>query len=71
MEEEFNSMYSAVYAAIMDTQCKDPIDAVMALCAVMCDILVQIDMDNTENVCESVSKTLELARQAYAEQEIH
>lgn len=71
MEEQFTKVHNALYEALMNTPCKDPVDAVMALCGIMCDILVQLKMDNTERVCDSVSKTLEIARKAYAEQEIH
>jgi len=71
MEKDFTRVQNAVYEVLMNTPCKNPLDAVMALCGIMCDILVQIKMDNNEFVCDSVIKTLDLTRKAYSEQEIH
>jgi energy-converting hydrogenase A subunit M len=69
--DTFKQMQDAIYASVANTPCDDPMDAVMALCCVMCDILVQIKMDDNQQVCGAVMKSLEMAREAYNSQEIH
>jgi hypothetical protein len=71
MEEDFTKAQDALYDALMNTPCKDPMDAVMALCCVMCDILVQIKMDDDHQVCNAVLVTLNSAREAYKLHEVH
>ena len=69
--DTFKQMQDAIYASVANTPCEDPMDAVMALCCVMCDILVQIKMDDNRQVCGAVMNSLEMAREAYKSQEIH
>lgn len=69
--DSFKEMQDAIYASLMNTKCEDPMDAVMALCCVMCDILVQISMDDNKSVCSAVINTLDMAREAYKSQEVH
>jgi len=71
MMDDFKEMQDAIYASIANTPCDDPMDAVMALCCVMCDLLVQIKMDDDKFVCFSVINSLNLARETYKSQEIH
>jgi hypothetical protein len=71
MEESFIKMLRAVESTIMDSPCEDPMDAVMALCCVMCDILVQIKMDDDRQVCNAVLVTLNSSREAYKLHEVH
>jgi hypothetical protein len=70
-EESFVELQDAIYASIANTPCRDPMDAVMALCCVMCDLLVQINEDDDKNICSAVVNTLEIARQHYKSQEVH
>jgi hypothetical protein len=69
--DTFKQMQDAIYASVANTPCDDPMDAVIALCCVMCDILVQINMDDNQQVCGAVLKSLELARETHKSQEIH
>jgi hypothetical protein len=71
MDESFQKMQDAIYASIANTPCKDPMDAVMALCCVMCELLVQIKMDDNRMVCNAVLNTLEMSRREHQEREFH
>lgn len=71
MTDAFQKMQDIIQEAVMNTECNDPMEAVMALCCVMCDILVQIGGDEDKLVAEAVLKTLELSRASYQTQEIH
>lgn len=69
--DEFDNMQNAIYAAIANTECKEPMNAVMALCAVMCDMMVQLKMDNENQAVNAVIHTLLLARENRQNTEIH
>jgi hypothetical protein len=69
--DEFDNMQNAIYAAIANTECKEPMNAVMALCTVMCELMVQLKMDNENQAVNAVIHTLRLARENRQNTEIH
>ena len=69
--DEFENMQNAIHEAIANTECKDPMNAVMALCTVMCDLAVLFKMDNENQVVHAVIRTLRLARETRQNTEIH
>ena len=69
--DEFDNMQNAIYAAIANTECKEPMNAVMALCAVMCELMVQLKMDNENQAVNAVIRTLRIARENRQNMEIH
>ena len=71
MEDSFIKMLHAIESTVMETPCDEPMDAVMALCCVMCDILVQIKMDDNKKVCNAVLTALNSSREAYKLHEVH
>jgi hypothetical protein len=69
--DEFDKMQNAIYEAIANTECKEPMNAVMALCTVMCELMVQLKMDNENQAVNAVIHTLRLARENRQNTEIH
>lgn len=69
--DEFDKLQNAIHEAIANTECKEPINAVMALCAVMCDLLVQLKMDDEGQAVNAVIRTLRLAKETRQNTEIH
>lgn len=69
--DEFDNMQNAIYAAIANTECKEPMNAIMALCTVMCEMMVQLKMDNENQAVNAVIHTLRLARETRQNTEIH
>lgn len=69
--DEFDKLQNAIYEAIANTECKEPMNAVMALCAVMCDLLVQLKMDDEGQAVNAVIRTLRLAKETRQNTEIH
>jgi len=69
--DEFDKMQNAIYEAIANTECKEPMNAVMALCSVMCEMMVQLKMDNENQAVNAVIHTLRIARENRQNTEIH
>jgi len=69
--DEFDNMQNAIYQAIANTDCREPMNAVMALCAVMCDLMVQLKMDDERHAVNAVIRTLRLAKETRQNTEIH
>jgi len=69
--DEFDKMQNAIYEAIANTECTNAVNAVMALCAVMCDMMVQLKMDNENQAVNAVIHTLRLAKENRQNTEIH
>jgi hypothetical protein len=69
--DEFDNLQNAIYEAIANTECKNAVNAVMALCAVMCDMMVQLKMDNENQAVNAVIHTLRLAKENRQNTEIH
>jgi hypothetical protein len=71
MDDEFDNMQKAIYVAIANTECKEPLNAIMALCSTMCDLLVQTKMDDERYVVDSVIRTLRVTKEMRGNMEIH
>jgi len=69
--DEFDNMQNAIYEAIANTECTNAVNAVMALCSVMCELMVQLKMDNENQAINAVIHTLRLARENRQHMEIH
>ncbi len=69
--DEFDKMQNAIYEAIANTKCTEPMNAVMALCSVMCDLMVQLRMDDEGQAVNAVIRTLRIARENRQNTEIH
>lgn len=71
MDDEFDNMQKAIYEAMANTKCSNPVNAIMALCSTMCDLLVQTKMDDERYVVNSVINTLRVTKEARGNMEIH
>lgn len=69
--DEFDNMQNAIFAAIANTECKEPMNAIMALCVVMCDLMVQLRMDDENHAVNAVIRTLRIAKENRQNTEIH
>jgi len=71
MDDEFDNMQKAIYEAMANTKCSNPVNAIMALCSTMCDLLVQTKMDDERYVINSVINTLRVTKEMRGNMEIH
>ena len=65
MQQQFNNMQDALFDCIANQPCTDPMEAVMALSSVLCELLVEIGMDRDEIVLKAMKRQLEFARERY------
>lgn len=65
IDKEFMDLQDAIFSCVANQPCRDPMDAVMALSCVMCDILVQIGMDKEPLIFGAIRENLNAARARY------
>lgn len=65
MQQQFNNMQDALFDCIANQPCADPMEAVMAISSVLCELLVEIGMDRDEIVLRAIKQQLAFARERY------
>jgi hypothetical protein len=56
------AMDKAISSALMNTECDDPIIAVISLSKVLCELLVEMGMDDDEKAVQAFRDTLRSTR---------
>lgn len=65
------AMDKAISSAMMNTDCEDPIVAVISLSKILCELLVELGMDNDENAVQAFRETLAHTRRDHKDKEVH
>ena len=65
------AMDKAISSAMMNTDCDDPIVAVISLSKILCELLVELGMDNDENAVQAFRETLAHTRRDHKDKEVH
>ena len=56
---------------MMNTKCDDPIVPIIVLSRLLCELLVELDMDDEDKAVEAFRDSLRSARKERDEQEVH
>ena len=64
-------MDKAISSAMMNTDCEDPIVAVISLSKILCELLVELGMDDDENAVQAFRETLAHTRRDHKDKEVH
>ena len=64
-------MDKAISSALMNTECDDPIVAVISLSKILCELLVELGMDDDEKAVQAFRDTLRNIRKEHADKEVH
>ena len=65
------AMDKAISSAMMNTDCEDPIVAVISLSKILCELLVELGMDDDENAVQAFRETLAHTRRDHKDKEVH
>ena len=65
------AMDKAISSAMMNTDCDDPIVAVISLSKILCELLVEMGMDDDEKAVQAFRDTLRNIRKEHKEKEVH
>lgn len=65
------AMDKAISSAMMNTDCDDPIVAVISLSKILCELLVEMGMDDDEKAVQAFRDTLSHTRKEHKEKEVH
>lgn len=65
------AMDQALSSALMNTECDDPVVAVISLSKILCELLVELGMDDEERAVEAFRDTLRNTRKEHSEKEVH
>jgi hypothetical protein len=65
------AMYKALSSALMNTECSDPIVAVISLSKILCELLVELGMDDDEQAIGAFRDTLRNTRKEHTDKEVH
>lgn len=69
--DQVAAMDKAVSSALMNTECEDPIVAVISLSKILCELLVEIGMDDDEKAVQAFRDTLRNVRNEHTDKEVH
>lgn len=69
--DQLNEMDHAISAAMMNTECNDPIVPVIVLSRMLCGLLVEVGMDDEEKAVEAFRDSLRAARKEHSDKEVH
>jgi len=69
--DQVMAMDKAISSAIMNTECDEPIIPVISLSKVLCELLVELGMDDDEKAVQAFRDTLRNVRNDHKEQEVH
>ena len=65
------AMDKALSSALMNTECSDPIVAVISLSKILCELLVELGMDDDEQAVAAFRDTLRNIRNEHTDKEVH
>jgi hypothetical protein len=65
------AMDKALSSALMNTECDDPIVAVISLSKILCELLVELGMDDDEAAVGAFRDTLRNIRKEHVDKEVH
>ena len=67
------AMDKAISSAMMNTECEDAIVAVISLSKILCELLVELGMDDNddENAVQAFRETLAHTRRNHKDKEVH
>ena len=65
------NMDKALSAAMMNAECEDPIVAVISLSKLLCELLVELGMDDEEQATAAFRDTLRNIRREHTDKEVH
>ena len=65
------AMDKALSTALMNTECDDPIVAVISLSKILCELLVELGMDDDETAVGAFRDTLRNIRKEHTDKEVH
>jgi hypothetical protein len=65
------AMDKALSDAMMNTECEDPIVAVISLSKILCELLVELGMDDEEQATAAFRDTLRNTRKEHTDKEVH
>ena len=69
--DQVMAMDKALSSALMNTECSDPIVAVISLSKILCELLVELGMDDEDKAVEAFRDSLRSARRNRDSQEVH
>ena len=69
--DQLNDMARAMSTAMMNTKCDDPIVPIIVLGRLLCELLVELGMDNEDKAVEAFRDSLRSARKNSDSQEVH
>ena len=69
--DQVMAMDKALSSALMNTECSDPIVAVISLSKILCELLVELGMDDEDKAVEAFRDSLRSARKNRDSQEVH
>jgi hypothetical protein len=65
------NMDKALSNTLMNTECEDPIVAVISLSKLLCELLVELGMDDDEQATAAFRDTLRNIRREHADKGVH
>jgi hypothetical protein len=69
--DQLNEMAKAISTTMMNTKCDDAIIPIIVLSRLLCELLVELDMDDEDKAVEAFRDSLRSARKERDEQEVH
>ena len=69
--DQLNDMAKAMSTAMMNTKCDDAIVPIIVLGRLLCELLVEMEMDDEEKAVEAFRDSLRSARKERNNQEVH
>jgi hypothetical protein len=68
---QLDNMAKAMTAAMMNSECDDPIVPIIVLNRLLCELLVELGLDDEEKAVGAFLDSLRSARRERDEQEVH
>ena len=69
--DQLNDMAKAISTTMMNTKCDDAIIPIIVLSRLLCELLVELDMDDEDKAVEAFRDSLRSARKERNDQEVH
>ncbi len=69
--DQLHDMAKAMSTAMMNTKCDDAIVPIIVLGRLLCELLVEMEMDDEEKAVEAFRDSLRSARKERNNQEVH
>ena len=69
--DQVMEMDKALSSALMNTECSDPIVAVISLSRLLCELLIELGMDDDEQATAAFRDTLRNVRKEHTDKVVH